>query len=1046
MLEDVLTRLRRSSRGSLALLLALAPFGCTTKADTSPPPSPPSPPAATCSDGSLNGAETGVDCGGGTCPACAPGQACAHGSDCLSGECSGTCQAPVGCLAAEVCGNTRDDDCNGQTDETGCVETNTYLADWKKFGQVVDYVIFGDYPLYTKTQEGRSLTRQTWGSACVGQTSSTTPQEESTYCLGSTSDFLEWNMHVPSDGAYVLMLAEVHGTITNNNLQFDDGRGVQVLPPIVSAQRKVLLDYNIGPPKGVVFYVLDLKAGDTRFRISGARTFFFVNTAVLGHLKEVDHYYPNPVYPHLHFTQAQIDAILAAPSSQAQQKILTPLTADATRQMSVTDLVARGRDREGVLEALAYSGVFNRNAQHMARAIELFTQLVTWLGAQDGNYVTGDILEYGYDMRRLGVVYDLIHNDMTEAQRRGVREIMSQEMMRHALSNAAGNWWRLPRAGGWTVSHGQGGQLGLALYFDDKFAKFYFDISLMMGKTSLDGNVTIDGAYLQALGDYYGWDLSNLMYFLNGMKNNPSVSVEDLWEYSNQALRRYTRWLLYSFAPTRHCMGPFGTSGCRSLYYGTTASMLLLAADHYQDGKIQWLYDAMTGTSGVAVLGYPRVETLGLFNAVTRTAPVDPAGELPLGAVTRQNEHVYMRTGWGNKDIAYMTRCGLAANHSQREHGNLILYADGHNYLQAYNAYNDGDPMGANTAKNFVLIDGKGQGLPPNLTTRMGAVTAFVHSGSADYQNCDNSYAYNIHPSDPTSQTVDYSTRQVVFVRPDANAGGYFLVFDHIKATGAANHRYEFALHAGCDRQTGNGAGDCHDAVTIAANGAGAFSLHAPNSNQSLAVRFVEPVPAEVQYALQPMPITSFPDYLRVSRAATGARGEFAAVLFPEDPGAAPPRLAPTVSRLDPGTNQVGVLLTSASGTDTVLWSEDGSPLSLGGIVSDARVVVIRTEGSQKFGAMFEGRALESGGVRYLEASGVTNGVWRRTATGVEVTVGNEVSAASVGVTVGGLLANAQYGYSLNGAAQAAVTSDASGHVTLTGLPGPKSVVALVHP
>jgi parallel beta-helix repeat protein len=46
-------------------------------------------PAPTCVDGIQNGNETGIDCGGGTCPPCPNGQGCNSASDCLSGNCSG---------------------------------------------------------------------------------------------------------------------------------------------------------------------------------------------------------------------------------------------------------------------------------------------------------------------------------------------------------------------------------------------------------------------------------------------------------------------------------------------------------------------------------------------------------------------------------------------------------------------------------------------------------------------------------------------------------------------------------------------------------------------------------------------------------------------------------------------------------------------------------------------------------------------------------------------------------------------------------------------
>jgi hypothetical protein len=59
--------------------------------DTGPAPDgPPSP--ASCTDGSKNGAETDVDCGGGQCAPCAAGKACAQHADCEVAICiAGAC-------------------------------------------------------------------------------------------------------------------------------------------------------------------------------------------------------------------------------------------------------------------------------------------------------------------------------------------------------------------------------------------------------------------------------------------------------------------------------------------------------------------------------------------------------------------------------------------------------------------------------------------------------------------------------------------------------------------------------------------------------------------------------------------------------------------------------------------------------------------------------------------------------------------------------------------------------------------------------------------
>jgi len=49
-------------------------------------------PSSTCTDGTKNGSETGVDCGG-NCPRCANGQGCLSRDDCAGALCiDGTCQ------------------------------------------------------------------------------------------------------------------------------------------------------------------------------------------------------------------------------------------------------------------------------------------------------------------------------------------------------------------------------------------------------------------------------------------------------------------------------------------------------------------------------------------------------------------------------------------------------------------------------------------------------------------------------------------------------------------------------------------------------------------------------------------------------------------------------------------------------------------------------------------------------------------------------------------------------------------------------------------
>jgi hypothetical protein len=80
----------------------LDPAGGTCPAATPTPaatstPVPTATAVPTCSDGIKNGAETDVDCGGGTCPDCGLGKTCGAGSDCTTNACSsGVCGCAPG--------------------------------------------------------------------------------------------------------------------------------------------------------------------------------------------------------------------------------------------------------------------------------------------------------------------------------------------------------------------------------------------------------------------------------------------------------------------------------------------------------------------------------------------------------------------------------------------------------------------------------------------------------------------------------------------------------------------------------------------------------------------------------------------------------------------------------------------------------------------------------------------------------------------------------------------------------------------------------------
>jgi hypothetical protein len=87
-----------------------------------------------CTDGVQNGDETGVDCGGATCPVCGDGETCAGDVDCASGHCAGgtccdtACAAPCDACSAAAKASGPDGVCGPAKSGTPCGAAPTCAA------------------------------------------------------------------------------------------------------------------------------------------------------------------------------------------------------------------------------------------------------------------------------------------------------------------------------------------------------------------------------------------------------------------------------------------------------------------------------------------------------------------------------------------------------------------------------------------------------------------------------------------------------------------------------------------------------------------------------------------------------------------------------------------------------------------------------------------------------------------------------------------------------------------------------------------------------
>ena len=121
--------------------------------------------APSCTDTVKNGAETDVDCGGGTCAGCTQGEDCNIGSDCAGGVCNANVCQPESCTDTVKNGDETDVDCGGSC--TDCADGKSCSA----AGDCTSGVCTGNVcqvPSCTDTVKNGTETGTDCGGGCPG--------------------------------------------------------------------------------------------------------------------------------------------------------------------------------------------------------------------------------------------------------------------------------------------------------------------------------------------------------------------------------------------------------------------------------------------------------------------------------------------------------------------------------------------------------------------------------------------------------------------------------------------------------------------------------------------------------------------------------------------------------------------------------------------------------------------------------------------------------------------------------------------------------------
>ena len=336
------------------------------------------------------------------------------------------------------------------------------------------------------------------------------------------------------------------------------------------------------------------------------------------------------------------------------------------------------------------------NKKYATRACEL---LAAGLKAYGDDYVKGRYSMYGH-MRHWVLAYDWLYTEMPAEQRERVRKLLvaycekSYERLQRSHSGFGPLGESSPVAGNINWLHsGLFGLPVLALEGEEGYQEAWYygarRLVRRVWKTWIGpkGAVVEEAAYLNWIGTW-------VMEFMSAI-----VRRDREFDYLGR-FRRVPEWIAYETihgGPMSNNLGDHNGGWPRQIFP--------FLIGHYPDHPIvDWLWQRMHGeaeAAGKTLVADP-VQTVLWWRPTRRD--VRPEKLLPPARLFPVNGLVYMRTGWGERDLVMSLSSRYYAGHGQADSLHFTLYAHGMDY-----AVDCAYGVSAPEAHNVVLVDGWGQ-------------------------------------------------------------------------------------------------------------------------------------------------------------------------------------------------------------------------------------------------------------------------------------------------------------------------------------------------
>ncbi|HCU35198.1 MAG TPA: hypothetical protein DGT21_06960 [Armatimonadetes bacterium] len=393
-------------------------------------------------------------------------------------------------------------------------------------------------------------------------------------------------------------------------------------------------------------------------------------------------------------------------------------------------------------------------------------------------------LDAGHSSLSLAIFYDLLYNDLTEQERKEVRDYIIDTYFAYLYPYMQGIKDRddYPAILGHNfalIGNAAGGLMALAIYGEtdrgSELEDAWVDLFFEGVEKYLTIGFGVDGGAMEGPG-YTSACIYNMAPLIEAMRRAGGPNL-----FERPELQKAAYYYLYELRPNAAYF-----NNVNDAYFSAHCSFFPLFASVLDDPALTWLWEVTDGTQreGNTIFGdsydswKSALPYVILWHALAPAAVHPDELDLPLSRRYSRRGMVSMRTGWDAEGclLSFISGGNPDRGHSQMDANHFALYC-GASIL----AYDSGYGARDTDDHNSLLFDGKGQ----TVYCREGRIDEYHDDGAACYARGRAGDLYG-------NEALKKLDRHVYFIRGEA--GPYAVIYDEVEADGA-EHTYTWTLN-----------------------------------------------------------------------------------------------------------------------------------------------------------------------------------------------------------------------------------------------------------